>query len=107
MIWQLGAIAAAVLPVAAAAGAKTGATVTTSALNIFFFLGYTFEAARMITALFGCVSAYLRICVSAWLRVGAGEIARSERRWILDASVSRMTLAVPILISCIRSCLAR
>lgn len=80
MIWQLGATAAAVLPVAAAAGAKTGATVTTSALNIFFFLGYTFEAARMITALFGCVSAYLRGCGSVPGRSHVASVAGSSTR---------------------------
>lgn len=40
----------------------------------------------MIAALFGCISARF------W--IGAGEIARREHRWILDAPVSSMTLAV-------------
>jgi len=86
MIWRLMATAGAVLPVAAAAVAKTGATVTTSTPTIWFFLGYPFEAAGMIAALFGCVSARF------W--IGAGEIARREHRWILDAPVSCMTLGV-------------
>ena len=86
MIWRLGATAAAVLPVAAAAVAKTGATVTTSTPTIWFFLGYPFEAAGMIAALFACASARF------W--IGAGEIARREHRWLLDAPVSSMTLAV-------------
>ncbi|MES3152937.1 hypothetical protein [Sphingomonas faeni] len=59
---------------------------TTSTPTIWFFLGYPFEAAGMIAALFGCVSARF------W--IGAGEIARREHRWILDAPVSCMTLAV-------------
>lgn len=86
MIWRLMATAGAVLPVAAAAVAKTGATVTTSTPTIWFFLGYPFEAAGMIAAMFGCLSARF------W--IGAGEIARREHRWILDAPVSCMTLAV-------------
>ncbi|RYY14809.1 MAG: hypothetical protein EON55_07650 [Alphaproteobacteria bacterium] len=86
MIWRLMATAGAVLPVAAAAVAKTGATVTTSTPTIWFFLGYPFEAAGMIAALFGCISARF------W--IGAGEIARREHRWILDAPVSSMTIAV-------------
>lgn len=86
MIWRLMATAGAVLPVAAAAVAKTGATVTTSTPTIWFFLGYPFEAAGMIAALFGCISARF------W--IGAGEIARREHRWVLDAPVSSMTLAV-------------
>ncbi|WP_235529552.1 hypothetical protein [Sphingomonas sp. Leaf242] len=59
---------------------------TTSTPTIWFFLGYPFEAAGMIAAMFGCLSARF------W--IGAGEIARREHRWILDAPVSCMTLAV-------------
>lgn len=35
-----------------------------------------------------------RGCLSARFWIGAGEIARREHRWILDAPVSCMTLAV-------------
>ena len=86
MIARLSATAAAVFPVAAQAVAKTGATVTTSAPTIWFFLGYPFEAGGMISALFGCASARF------W--IGAGEMARREHRWVLDAPVSSMTLAL-------------
>lgn len=86
MIGRLMATAAAIMPIAAQAVAKTGATVTTSSPTIWFFLGYPFEAGGMISALFGCASARF------W--IGAGEMARREHRWILDAPVSSMTLAL-------------
>ncbi|MBM6576334.1 hypothetical protein KCP91_08110 [Microvirga sp. SRT01] len=86
MIWKAGAAMGAILPVVAAAAAKGGATVATSTPAIWHFLGYPFEAAGMIAALFGCLSARF------W--IGAAQSVRQEHRWSLDIPVSGMALAV-------------
>ena len=85
MIWRVGASAAALVPVASAIAAKTGATVATAVPVIWHFLGYPFEAASMVAALFGCLSARL------W--IGAGQAIRKLHRWSLDIPVSGMALA--------------
>ncbi|KQR81181.1 hypothetical protein ASG07_11980 [Sphingomonas sp. Leaf343] len=86
MIWKVGATMGAILPVVAAAAANGGATVATSTPAIWHFLGYPFEAAGMIAALFGCFSARF------W--IGAGQSLRQEHRWGLDIPISGMALAV-------------
>lgn len=86
MIWKAGATMGAILPVAAAALAKGGATVASSTPAIWHFLGYPYEAAGMIAALFGCVSARF------W--IGAAASLREEHRWSLDIPISGMALAV-------------
>lgn len=58
---------------------------TTSQPAIWFFLGYPFEAAGMIAALFGCFTARF------W--IGAGLALRKEHRWTLDVPVTLMALA--------------
>jgi hypothetical protein len=77
---------AAILPVAAAALAQKGATVATSQPLILHFLGYPFEAAGMIAALFACSAARF------W--VGAAQAVRKEHRWTIDMPVTGMALAV-------------
>jgi hypothetical protein len=86
MIWKAGATMGAILPVVAAAAAQGGATVATSTPAIWHFLGYPFEAAGMIAALFGCLSARF------W--IGAAQSVREEHRWSLDIPISGMALAV-------------
>ncbi len=85
MIWKAGATMGAILPVAAAL-ANGGATVATSTPAVWHFLGYPFEAAGMIAALFGCLSARF------W--IGAAQSVRQEHRWSLDIPISGMALAV-------------
>lgn len=84
-IYKGGVAMAAVLPVAAAAMVSKGATVATSQPLVLHFLGYPFEAAGMIAALFGCFAARF------W--IGAAQAARREHRWTLDIPVSGMALA--------------
>jgi hypothetical protein len=86
MIWKGLATMGAILPVAAATLANGGATVATSTPAIWHFLGYPFEAAGMIAALFGCLSARF------W--IGAAQSVREEHRWSLDIPISGMALAV-------------
>jgi hypothetical protein len=85
-IYKGGAAMAAILPVAAAALAQKGATVTTSVPVIGHFLGYPFEIAGMVAALFGCLAARF------W--IGAAQHVRKVHRWSLDIPVSGMVLAV-------------
>ncbi|KQU53220.1 hypothetical protein ASG67_10455 [Sphingomonas sp. Leaf339] len=85
-ILKSGATMGALLPVAAAALASKGATIATSEPAIWHFLGYQFEAAGMIAALFGCVSARF------W--IGAAQNVRHEHRWSLDIPVTMMALAM-------------
>lgn len=85
-IWKGGATVAAILPVAAAALAQKGATVATSQPVIWHFLGFPFEAACMIAALFGCFAARF------W--IGAAQAVRKEHRWTIDMPVTGMALAV-------------
>jgi len=85
-ILKSGATMGAILPVAAAAIASKGATIATSQPAIWHFLGYQFEAAGMIAALFGCFSARF------W--IGAAQNVRHEHRWSLDIPVTGMALAV-------------
>jgi hypothetical protein len=85
-ILKAGATMGAILPVAAAALASKGATITTSTPAIWHFLGYQFEAAGMIAALFGCFSARF------W--IGAAQSVRDQHRWSLDIPVTGMALAV-------------
>lgn len=85
-----GITVAAILPVAAAALAQKGATVTTSQPLILHFLGYPFEAAGMFSAIFGCVAA-------RWW-IGAAQSIRKEHRWSLDIPVSAMAVAVSAML---------
>ena len=82
---RVGGAALAAAGTAAAAMAQGGATVATSQPAIWTFLGYPFEAAGMIAAIFGCFTARF------W--IGAGAAIRKEHRWTLDVPVSAMTLA--------------
>lgn len=86
MILRAGAALGALLPVAVAAVAGKGATIATSQPAIWHFLGYQYEGAGMIAALFGCVSARF------W--IGAAQSVRQDHRWSLDIPVSAMALAV-------------
>ncbi len=85
-IYKGGATMAAILPVAAAALTEKGATIATSVPVIWHFLGYPFEAAGMIAALFACFAARF------W--IGAAQSVRQEHRWSLDIPVTGMALAV-------------
>lgn len=84
-IYKGGVTMAAVLPVAAAALARKGATITTSEPLVIHFLGYPFEAAGMIAALFGCIAARF------W--IGAAQAIRQQHRWTIDIPVTAMALA--------------
>jgi len=53
---------------------------------IWHFLGYPFEAAGMIAALFACSAARF------W--IGAAQAVRKEHRWTIDMPVTGMVLAV-------------
>ena len=52
---------------------------------VWSILGEPFEAASMISALFGCFAARF------W--IGAGQQLRRQHRWMLDVPVSAMALA--------------
>lgn len=80
MIERLATAALAAAPVVAAAA--TGGKVTPT---IWHFLGYEFEAAGMMAALFACFMARF------W--IGAAQSTRAEHRWTLDIPVSGMALA--------------
>lgn len=81
MIWRLVTSAAAALPVAADAVVK-------SAPVHWSVLGYHFEAAGMIAALFGCAVARV------WH--GSAQAARAEFRWQLDLPISAMTIGATL-----------
>lgn len=83
MIAKVTASGAAVTPVAAAALDK--AKVVATEPVIWHFLGYSFEAAGMVAALFGCLAARY------W--VGAALALKKEHRWSIDVPVSGMALA--------------
>ena len=85
-IYKGGTTMVAILPVAAAAVAERGATVATSVPVVWHFLGYPFEAAGMIAALFACFAARF------W--IGAAQAVRQEHSWSLDIPVTGMALAV-------------
>jgi len=85
-IYKGGFTMMAIIPVAAAALTTKGATIATSQPAVWHFLGYPFEAAGMIAALFGCIAARF------W--IGAAQAVRQEHRWSLDMPVSAMALAV-------------
>jgi hypothetical protein len=85
-IYKGGFTMMAIVPVAAAALTTKGATIATSQPAVWHFLGYPFEAAGMIAALFGCIAARF------W--VGAAQAVRQEHRWSLDMPVTAMVLAV-------------
>ena len=89
-IWKGGVTMAAILPVAAAAMAQKGATVATSSPAIWHFLGYPFEVAGMIAAVFACGAA-------RWW-IGAAQSLRREHRWSLDIPVSGIALAFSVAI---------
>ncbi len=84
MIAKVTATGAAVTPVAAAALNKANGAIVTEP-TIWHFLGYSFEAAGMVAALFGCLAARY------W--IGAAQAIRQEHRWSLDMPVSAMALA--------------
>lgn len=84
-IYKGGITMVAVLPVAAAAMVSKGATVATSQPVVWHFLGYPFEAACMIAALFGCIAARF------W--IGAAQAVRKQHRWLIDIPVTGMVLA--------------
>jgi hypothetical protein len=84
MIWKTGATALAVIPVAVSTVAD-GATVATAQPVVWHWLGYQFEAAGMVAALFGCVMARF------W--IGAGMWSRKQFRWTLDVPVTGMAMA--------------
>lgn len=81
MIWRIAASAAAAAPLAAEA-------VTKSAPVQWIALGYHFEAAGMIAAVFGCLVARV------WH--GSAQAARKTFRWQLDAPISAMTIGATI-----------
>lgn len=83
MIARVAATGAAVTPVAAAALDKAKAAAAEPV--IWHFLGYTFEAAGMVAALFGCFAARY------W--VGAALAVKKQHRWSIDVPVSGMALA--------------
>lgn len=83
MIGKVIATGAAVTPVAAAAFDKAKAS--TSEPAIWHFFGYSFEAAGMVAALFGCLAARY------W--IGAALAVKQQHRWSLDVPVSGMALA--------------
>lgn len=83
MIGKVIATGAAVTPVAAAAFDKAKAS--TPEPVIWHFLGYSFEAAGMVAALFGCLAARY------W--IGAALVVKQQHRWSLDVPVSGMALA--------------
>lgn len=84
-IYKGGVTMAAVLPVAAAAMTHKGATLATSQPVVWHFLGYPYEAACMIAALFGCLAARF------W--IGAAQVVRQQHRWLIDIPVTGMVLA--------------
>lgn len=84
MIWKTGATVAAIIPVAISSVAD-GATVGAAPPVVWHWLGYQFEAAGMVAALFGCFMARF------W--IGAGMYARKQFRFTLDVPVSGMALA--------------
>jgi hypothetical protein len=81
MIWRLAASAAAAAPIAAEGVLKASPVHWT-------VLGYQFEAAGMIAALFGCAVARV------WH--GSAQAARQKFRWQLDAPISAMTLGTTV-----------
>lgn len=83
MIAKVTATGAAVTPVAAAALGKSKALATEPV--IWHFLGYSFEAAGTVAALFGCLVARY------W--VGSALALKQQHRWSLDVPVSAMALA--------------
>jgi hypothetical protein len=83
VIAKVSATGAAVIPVAAAAFDK--AKTTASEPVIWHFLGYSFEAAGMVAALFGCLAARY------W--VGSALALKQQHRWSIDVPVSAMALA--------------
>jgi len=89
-IYKGGATMAAILPVAAAAMVQRGPTIATSSPVIWHFLGYPFEVAGMIAAVFACGAARF------W--IGAAQSVRKEHRWSLDIPVSGIALAFSIAI---------
>lgn len=89
-IYKGGATMAAILPVAAAAMAQKGATMSTSQPIVLHFLGYPFEVAGMIAAVFAC-------CAARWW-IGAAQAVRKEHRWSLDIPVSGIAIAFSIAI---------
>lgn len=84
-IYKGGVTMMAIVPVAAAALVKKGATVGASQPAIWHALGYPFEAGAMIAALFACGAA-------RWW-IGAAQSLRKEHRWSLDIPVTAMALA--------------
>ena len=84
MIWRLGTLAAAALPVAASAVAASSQRMPVR----WDWLGYHFEAGGMVAALFGCVVARL------WH--GSAQAARKEFRWQLDLPITAMTVGTAI-----------
>lgn len=84
-IYKGGITVGAILPVAAAAVASKGATLATSQPVVWHFLGYPFEAASMIAAVFACSAARF------W--IGAAQAVRQQHRWAIDIPVTGMVLA--------------
>jgi hypothetical protein len=82
-MWRFIATAGAALPVAAAAIAKDKAvTVTESVPQIWFFLGYPFEAGSMIAGICACLA----------VRFYVSQDDRKDHRWNVDLPVSLLTL---------------
>lgn len=73
---------------AGAAGVTAAAEVIKSAPVQWDVLGYHFEAAGMIAALFGCAVARV------WH--GSAQAARAKFRWQLDLPISAMTVGATI-----------
>ena len=84
MIWRLGALGGAVLPVAA----QAIGTVANADPVRWSLLGYHFEAAGMVAALFGCAVA------RAWH--GSAQLARKQFRWNLDLPITAMTIGTTV-----------
>ncbi len=82
-MWRFIATAGAALPVAAAAIAKDkAATVTESVPQIWYFLGYPFEAGSMIAGICACLA----------VRFYVSQEDRKDHRWNVDLPVSLLTL---------------
>jgi len=79
MIWRVGALAGATVPVVAAAADLTKGAAVTGPV-IWHLLGYPFEAGSMIAALCACIAVRFYV-----VQHGAG-----ANRWLLDVPVSAL-----------------
>ncbi|WP_342249394.1 hypothetical protein [Sphingomonas sp. OTU376] len=88
MIYRLGATGLAVTLIAVQAVQAAGASVATAEPVIWHFLGYPFEAAGMISAVFGCIVARV------W--VNAAQHLKHQYRLVLDAPITAAVFGVTV-----------